>query len=144
MQKISRPRCHTKSPTVQDTFQPIPHQLRWSDWEMGTAVSCTECSQVAGLIQKVGTSSSKVPSYCTAKDRFYEWLASFPGPAQLFVTCSTKKRGEPGIFSREHDVIGKLWKFSEQTGCVSRIVQSTTHSTFGVCDNRPPLARYMR
>ena len=23
----------------------------------------------------------------------------FPGPAQLSVTCSTEKRGEPGIFS---------------------------------------------
>ena len=29
-----------------------PHQLRWGDWEMGTAISCIECSQVAGLIQK--------------------------------------------------------------------------------------------
>ena len=29
-----------------------PHQLRWGDREMGTAISCTECSQVAGLIQK--------------------------------------------------------------------------------------------
>jgi len=26
-------------------------------------------------------------------------LASFPGPAQLFITCSTEKWGEPGIFS---------------------------------------------
>ena len=26
-------------------------------------------------------------------------IASFPGSAQLFVTCSTEKRGEPGIFS---------------------------------------------
>ena len=26
-------------------------------------------------------------------------LVSFPGPAQLFVACSTEKRGEPGIFS---------------------------------------------
>ena len=26
-------------------------------------------------------------------------LASFPGPAQLSVACSTEKRGEPGIFS---------------------------------------------
>ena len=25
-----------------------PHQLRWGDQEMGTAISCTECSQVAG------------------------------------------------------------------------------------------------
>ena len=30
-----------------------PHQLHWGDWEMGTAISCTECSQVAGLIQKL-------------------------------------------------------------------------------------------
>ena len=26
-------------------------------------------------------------------------IASFPGPAQLSVPCSTEKRGEPGIFS---------------------------------------------
>ena len=39
-----------------------PHQLRWSDWEMGTAISCTEFSQMAGFIQEVGTDSSKVPS----------------------------------------------------------------------------------
>ena len=26
-------------------------------------------------------------------------VASFLGPAQLFVACSTEKRGEPGIFS---------------------------------------------
>ena len=25
-------------------------------------------------------------------------LASFPGPAQLFVACSTEKQGEPGMF----------------------------------------------
>ena len=31
-----------------------PHQLRWGDREMGTAISCIKCSQVAGLIQKVG------------------------------------------------------------------------------------------
>ena len=29
----------------------------------------------------------------------YYGLASFPGPAQLSVACSTVKRGEPGIFS---------------------------------------------
>ena len=27
-----------------------PHQLCWGDQEMGTAVSCIECSQLAGLI----------------------------------------------------------------------------------------------
>ena len=29
---------------------------------MGTAISCKECSQMAGLIQKVGRDSSKAPS----------------------------------------------------------------------------------
>ena len=36
-----------------------PHQLCWCDREMGTAISCTECSQVAGLIQKVVETSRK-------------------------------------------------------------------------------------
>ena len=31
-----------------------PHQLCWGDWEMGTSVSCTEWSQMAGLVQWVG------------------------------------------------------------------------------------------
>ena len=41
-----------------------PHQLRWGDQEMRTAISCTKCSQVAGLTQKlVGTPrSSKATS----------------------------------------------------------------------------------
>ena len=30
-----------------------PHQLHWGDREMGTAISCTECSQMAGLTRKV-------------------------------------------------------------------------------------------
>ena len=47
------------------------------------------------------------------------------------------------LFSREHDVIGKWRKVSEQTGCVSRISQLTTRSTLGVYDNRPPIARYV-
>ena len=29
-----------------------PHQLRWGDQEMETAISYTKCSQVADLIQK--------------------------------------------------------------------------------------------
>ena len=36
-----------------------PHQLRWGDWEMGTAISCTECSQTTRLIQKVARDSLK-------------------------------------------------------------------------------------
>ena len=30
-----------------------PHQLRWGDREMGTAILCIECIHMAGLIQKV-------------------------------------------------------------------------------------------
>ena len=36
-----------------------PHQLHWGDREMGTAISCTECSQVAGLIQKLAETPRK-------------------------------------------------------------------------------------
>ena len=46
------------------------HQLHWGDREMGTAIiSCVECSQVAGLIHKVGRDSSKstVSSYSYAR-----------------------------------------------------------------------------
>ena len=45
------------------------------------------------------------------------------------------------LFSHEHDIIGKWWKFWKQTGCISRIFQPTTPSTLGVYDNCPPLAR---
>ena len=34
-----------------------PHQLRWGDREMGTAISYIKCSQVTDLILKVGRSS---------------------------------------------------------------------------------------
>ena len=34
------------------------HQLRWDDQKMGTAISCTECSQVAGLIHTQVISST--------------------------------------------------------------------------------------
>ena len=36
--------------------------------------------------------------------RIQGMVASFPGPAQLSVACSTEKRGEPGIFSHVIDV----------------------------------------
>ena len=48
-------------PTAQDTLS-----TALGDWEKGIAISCTECSQVAGLIQKVGRSSSKALSLCAA------------------------------------------------------------------------------
>ena len=42
------------------------HPLHWGGWEM-TAISCTECSHMAGLIQKVVVrDSSKAPSHCAA------------------------------------------------------------------------------
>ena len=34
-----------------------PHLLYWGDWEMGTAISCTKCSQVAGMWSTVGNPS---------------------------------------------------------------------------------------
>ena len=50
-------------------------------------------------------------------------VASFPGPAQLSVACSTEKPWRAWyLFSREHDVIGKWRNFAELTGCVSRIL----------------------
>ena len=49
-----------------------PHQLCWGNREMGTAISCTESSQVADLIQKVGRSSSKA---CIMIDT---WIMSAP------------------------------------------------------------------
>ena len=36
-----------------------PHQLRWGDREIGTAISCTECSQVSGLIQTLAQTPRK-------------------------------------------------------------------------------------
>ena len=41
-----------------------PHQLRRGDWDVGSAISCTKCGQVAGLIQKLVETprSSKAPS----------------------------------------------------------------------------------
>ena len=43
-----------------------PHQLRWGDREMGTAIPCIKCSQVAGFIQKIGRSASEALSLSTA------------------------------------------------------------------------------
>ena len=43
-----------------------PYQLHGGDREMGTAISCTKCNQMAGLIKKVGRSSSEMLSLCAA------------------------------------------------------------------------------
>ena len=37
--------------------------------------------------------------HCAVPTFTCTWLASFPGPAQLSVACSTKNQEEPGIFS---------------------------------------------
>ena len=53
---LNRPRCYAKSHTAHAgrvLANTRPHQLCWGDRETGTAISCTECSQVAGLIQKL-------------------------------------------------------------------------------------------
>ena len=36
-----------------------PYQLCWGYQEVGTAISCTECSQMAGLIQNLVDTSQK-------------------------------------------------------------------------------------
>jgi len=54
------------------------------------------------------------------------FIASFPGPAQPFVTCGMEKQGEPGIFLSEHDAIDK-WKKIEQK---NSFVYCSTNYTF--------------
>ena len=67
---IDTPTCYAKSPAAHAAHVSVntrPHQLRWGDWKMGTAISCTKRSQVACLIQKVNSrSSSNAPSLCAA------------------------------------------------------------------------------
>ena len=51
--KKDRPRCYTKSPTAQDTFQPIPCLISCTG-KMGTVtytcISCKKCSQMPSII----------------------------------------------------------------------------------------------
>ena len=71
-------------------------------------------------------------------------LALSLGPTQLFVACSTEKRGEPGIFSHvrmTQSTNGK--KNSERKSEVSRIVQPTASSVLSVYNSCPPIARYV-
>ena len=61
----NRPRYYAKSPTVQDTFQLIPDLTSCVEvTEMGTAISCAECSHMAGFIQKFGRDTLKAPCFC--------------------------------------------------------------------------------
>ena len=47
-------KCHVQSPTAQGAFRPIPGLISCTgvSGETGSAMSCKECSQVAGFIQK--------------------------------------------------------------------------------------------
>ena len=54
------------------------HQLHWGDCEMGIAISCTECSLVTGLVQKISMHKTRQeetsPSYnltTVTRSRFY-------------------------------------------------------------------------
>ena len=51
-----------------------PRQLRCGGREVGTAISCTDYSQVVGLVQKSVFHSLKVPSFCV-NNSVLSWLA---------------------------------------------------------------------
>ena len=59
-----RPRYYAKSPPAQDVFRTIPGLISCTrvTREMWTAISCTEYSQVAGLIHTTGRKSLNVAS----------------------------------------------------------------------------------
>ena len=94
-----------------------PHQLCWGDREMGTAIiSCVECSQVAGLIQKVGrdfskstVSSCSCPS-CSCMHTICLMLSTWK------VVDRTKWRSMveimPGVSLQQHHAVFHLLSFS--------------------------------
>ena len=60
-----------KSQSMQNVFRSIPGLImNRGDWEMGTAISCTECSQMAGLT-KGGRDSLKALSLQMCSYMFY-------------------------------------------------------------------------
>ena len=65
---------------------------------MGLA-SHTLCRERKGLVTGGGDIIMGLASHTLCRERKGLVIASFPGPTQLFVACSTEKRGEPGIFS---------------------------------------------
>ena len=67
-------------------------------------------------------------------------VASFPGPAQLFVACSTEKQGETGMFPHVSITYSTN---GQQKSEVLHVVQTTTRSTLGVYDSHRQLARYI-
>ena len=76
-----RPRCYTKSPTVQDGFQPIPGliiKLCWGNWEMMTAVvSQAQCSSYSGVTNHSAvTGTVDIRKHCFT--RFCKFLCFTP------------------------------------------------------------------
>ena len=65
----NRPKCYVKSPTAHFGQYQLPHQLYWDDQEMGSATSCTKCSQVAVSPEY----DPRLPMYITV-DNFYSTI----------------------------------------------------------------------
>ena len=97
----------------------------WS-WDKKTALS----AQVNLVTMSITDKSNLTPSLV-------------PRPRPAFHHLQYGKMGRAWyLFPREHDIIRKWPKFSEQTGIVSCIFQPITCSRLGVYDSGPPLARY--
>ena len=71
-----------------------PHHLYWGHLKKGTAITYTKYSEVAGLIQIVGISSSKVPSLHAAVLRVTFILSKIVCRISFSGSCSWRK--EPG------------------------------------------------
>ena len=48
-----------------------PRQLHWGNREMGTAISCIECSQMAGIVQKSVETRESTVSSCSCSSCSY-------------------------------------------------------------------------
>ena len=88
----------------------------------------------------------RVQQHCQRKQQQEaDWcsheLASYPGPAQLFVACSTEKRGESGNFSQWDDVSWKWRKFGRTNRL--RFTYCSTDYMLNTWCSRLPLARYV-
>ena len=63
------------------------------------------------------------------------WIASFPGPTQLSVACSTVKRGKPGIFSYV-----RVWRNQKRTKITGSVLHifNRLHAQCSVCATVAP------
>ena len=82
------PYDYAKPPTAQDAFRPLPGLI---SREMGTAISCTECSQVAGFIQKLVETPQKHHLFVHRTHLL---------PLTLFYSCCAHKK----TWYRRHDI----------------------------------------